>query len=272
MADDPVQTGKAALVGELIKAASESPKMKAAGGNLSDVALTITQTIKIALLPLAALNFGVEKAREYFERQFSKDLGEKAAAIPVEAIIEPKASIAGPALQGLAFAHEEPDLKEMYLNLLATSMDARAFTKAHPAFVEIIKQLTAEEADLLKAFLPLDEASTIVEIRVGDTRAQGFNILQTHIMDLRDHKTGERIENPRFAAMVENFIRLGIVQVSYEIFAAAPGAYAWVDERPEYKKFKLLFEDENVKVSFQQGIIRRTKFGIQFAYAVGLFS
>jgi len=60
--------------------------------------------------------------------------GEKAAGIPPEHVVEPKASIAGPALQALAFSHEEPDLREMYLNLLRASMDARTAKVAHPAF------------------------------------------------------------------------------------------------------------------------------------------
>ena len=67
---------------------------------------------------IGAVNFAFDRARQYFSERFAQDLGEKASAIPVDQIVEPKASIAGPALQGLAFSYDEPDLKEMYLNLL----------------------------------------------------------------------------------------------------------------------------------------------------------
>src|SRR5712692_5071017 len=92
-----------ALVGEILKAAGDNPQVKEAGANLGQTALTITKTINNALLPLAAVNFAFDKARKYFAEKFESDLSAKASAIPVECLVEPKASIAGPALQGLAF-------------------------------------------------------------------------------------------------------------------------------------------------------------------------
>src|SRR4051812_17388195 len=102
-----------AVLGEVIKAAGDNPDVKAAGAQLGKTALTITKTINNALLPLAAVNFAFEKAKAYFAGPFQDDMAEKAASIPEEDIIEPKASIAGPALQGLAFAHEEANLKAL---------------------------------------------------------------------------------------------------------------------------------------------------------------
>lgn len=146
-------TSGVALVGEIIKAAGDNPNVKEAGQNLGQTALTITRTINNALLPLAAVNFAFDKARIYFAEKFQQDILQKASAIPPEQIIEPKASIAGPALQGLAFTHEEANLKDMYLSLLATAMDGRVASEAHPAFVEIIKQLNSEEANLIRGVL-----------------------------------------------------------------------------------------------------------------------
>jgi hypothetical protein len=58
----------------------------------------LPKAINNALLPLAAINFAFDKARAYFAEKFRQDLSEKAAAIPPEQIVEPRASIAGPAL------------------------------------------------------------------------------------------------------------------------------------------------------------------------------
>lgn len=115
MGDDEVTQGIAATVlGEAIKAAKDSPDLKEAGGKLAKSALVVTTTINNALLPLAAINFGFQKAREYFEKRFATDMEAKLADIPPEQIIEPKASVAGPALNGLAFAHDEPALKTCF--------------------------------------------------------------------------------------------------------------------------------------------------------------
>jgi len=140
------------LVVEVMKAAGDNPQVKEAANNLGQTAVTLTKTINNVLVPLAAINFAFDKARIYFAGKFQLDIAEKAKSIPPEHIVEPKASIAGPTLQGLAFTHEEPNLKEMYLNLLATAMDGRAAAVAHPAFVEIIKQLDSEDARRYQSF------------------------------------------------------------------------------------------------------------------------
>src|SRR5687768_8276581 len=142
-----------ALVGEIIRIAGDNPEVKEAGHVLGKTALTVTKAVHNVLLPLAAFNFTVEKAKKYFEERFPDEITHKAAQIPPEAIVEPKASVAGPTLQGLAFCHEEAELKEMYLHLLVSAMDGRAAGLAHPAFVEIIRQLDAKEARLLQTIL-----------------------------------------------------------------------------------------------------------------------
>src|SRR5262245_6984652 len=142
---DGLQSAKdgVALVGELIRAAGDNPNVHAAGSELGKTALTITTAINNVLLPVAAVNFAFLKARDYFEKKFPADLSRVAKEIPQESVIEPKASVAGPALQGLAFSHEEPSLREMYLKLLSSAMDRRICDRAHPAFVEIIRQLNS---------------------------------------------------------------------------------------------------------------------------------
>src|SRR5574340_702468 len=110
------------------------PELKDTVGIASEV-IKVTKAINTALLPIAALNFGIERARIYFEKHFASDLSAKANSIPPQQVVEPKASVAGPALQGLAYSHDEADLKELYLNRLAASMDGRVSDKVHPAFV-----------------------------------------------------------------------------------------------------------------------------------------
>ncbi|MDR1227943.1 MAG: DUF4393 domain-containing protein [Azoarcus sp.] len=105
--DDPIKVAQdgVSLVAEIIKAAGNDPQIKEAAGNLGRTAVTLTKTINNVLVPLAAINFAFDKARAYFSGKFQQDIVEKAQSIPPEHIVEPKASIAGPTLQGLAFTH-----------------------------------------------------------------------------------------------------------------------------------------------------------------------
>ncbi len=256
-----------ALVGEILKAAGDNPQVKEAGANLGQTALTLTKTVNNVLLPLAAVNFAFDKARAYFSSKFESDLSAKAAAIPVECIAEPKASIAGPVLQGLAFSHEEPNLKEMYLSLLATAMDNRRASDAHPAFVEIIKQLTSEEAHLLVSLASLTTTS-IVQIKQKQTDPAGWITLQTHLLNLRDLSSHAPVENLRQTAMVDNWIRLGLVTVDYLSSLVAKDAYGWVEGRPEYQRITQQYGAETITVT--TGTLTRTALGKQFAQATGL--
>lgn len=272
--EEPIKTARVgiAIVGEIIKAAGDNPQVREAGANLGQTALTITKTINNALLPLAALNFAFDKARVYFEKNFQSDLSAKAAPIPIECIVEPKASIAGPAIQGLAFSHEEPNLKEMYLSLLANAMDSRNAPDVHPAFVEIIKQLNSEEARLLPGILHSTNPIAIVEIRKIETSKPGWSVLQTHVLNLRDQGSNVPVEDPRMAAKVDNWVRLGLVGVDYDTAAidSEKNPYDWVEKRPEYQRFLQQIQLDNVKVTFEKGVLVRTSLGEQFAHAAGL--
>jgi hypothetical protein len=272
--NNSVETAKqgVALVGEIIKAAGDNPDVKEAGANLGKTALTVTKAINNVMLPIAAVNFAFDKARTYFEERFPQELSAKASAIPADQLVEPKASIAGPALQGLAFSHEESSLKEMYLSLLTTAMDDRVKTNAHPAFVEIIKQLNSEEAGLLSGLLHDDVTGyAIVAIRVTKNGERGWNVLERHLMHLTHPRTDEPWESPRLAAMVDNWVRLGLVEVCYGTKElAGEESYAWVDQRPEYIRYKAREQSEPIKISFEKGVISRTALGVQFARAVGL--
>jgi len=257
-----------ALIGEVIKAAGDNPQVREAGLELGKTALTVTKTINNVFLPLAALNFAFDKARKYFSEQFKDDMAQKAATIPAEEIIEPKASIAGPAIQGLAFCHEERDLKEMYLNLLASAMDGRVSEMAHPAFVEIIKQLNSKEALLLKYILDADNGIPIVEVRVKSSNGITYNILYRHLIDLRHAETSQAEENESTPAMVDNWIRLGLISVDYQMFMSDE-VYSWVENRPEFSRYREQETNGNI-VYFQKGVMIRTAWGRQFAKVVGL--
>lgn len=261
-----------AIISEVVKVAGTQPGIIEAGSNIGKAVLTVTKAINLTLLPLAALNYGYEKAHEYFENKFEQDLSQKASTIPADSVQAPKVSIAGPALHGLAFVHDEVDLKDMYLNLLSTAMDSRVAETAHPAFVEIIKQLTAAEAKMLQSLMANRNSRGIVEIRsVVDESSwsSSWQIVARHVMDLKDSSTGERVADPEFPTMIDNWTRLGIVEVDYTVYLDNDD-YRWVTERPEHRDGIAKEEDKNRKIIFQKGVIRPTDLGMRFAHAVGI--
>ncbi|MBU7574509.1 MAG: DUF4393 domain-containing protein [Hydrogenophaga sp.] len=270
--DDAFNVAKdsVSLVVEVIKAAGDNPQVKEAAGNLGQTAVTLTKTINNVLVPLAAINFAFDKARAYFSGRFQQDIAEKAQAIPPEYVVEPKASIAGPTLQGLAFTHDEPDLKEMYLNLLTTSMDGRSASFAHPAFVEIIKQLDSEDARLVREALQSQSAIPIIQIHRKFKDGSGYSVLVQHLLNLKNSTTGVPVEDPQLPAMIDNWIRLGLVDVAYDKHLTEAAHYAWADQRPEFLRLRQEPQQDEVQVEYQKGVMQRTELGKRFARAIGL--
>jgi len=107
---------------------------------------TVAKTIHIALAPVSALVWGYDKIKDYLD----KSLIERLKDVPPERIITPNPAIAGPTVEALRFTAHDSTLRELYANLLATSMDEKTAQEAHPAFVEILRQLTPDEARLIK--------------------------------------------------------------------------------------------------------------------------
>jgi len=268
---DPVEDGKAAIVTEIVRAAASDPVVKEAGSQLARAGLTLAKTVNTVLLPLAAVNYTIEKAREYFAERFQADIAEAAKSIPPDSIVEPKASIAGPALQGLAFSHEEPELRQMYAKLLATAMDGRSPTLAHPAFVEVIKQITAEEARLLAAILPVHSIPVVSVVAIEKANRRAFIQRSRHIIDLRaDQGKGEPVVISNVEAMMNNFIRLGLIEADYDRQIAATNACEWAESRPEVRRERESTLPATHEIDIVRGIVFTTAFGAQFARAIGI--
>ena len=257
------------VLGKIIEGAGDDPRAKQAAANLGDAAVTVTTAINNVLLPLAGLNFAIAKARTYFGNKFHIDLQEKTKAIPADCVVEPKASLAGPALQGLAFSHEEEDLRALYLGLLATAMDGRVAENAHPAFVEVIKQIDGREARILQQFLRHSDPQPIVEVRLGTNNLPGYAVLRTHLINLLEADGKTPAVRTHVPSLIDNWVRLGLVSVTYAEELADHAVYAWAPNRPEFLELRSLHQSPRV-VTLANGSLRRTDFGFRFAAAVGI--
>lgn len=252
-----------AMLAELAK---DSPAMKAAAEKYAH-RLAIRQGILLKLYAPLAKWAGASE--EYFNERFASDMAEKVADIPDENLTEPSPSVAVPTVQGLSYSLEEPDLKEMYLNLLATATDNRRSDQAHPSFAEIIKQLSPEEAHLLKGTLA-PRVLAIVQLRRKAETGTGGTLWANHVMGLVDSESNEVSEEASLAVWVDNWVRLGLIEVDYDSSLVADGAYDWVDDRPELQRLIETDDRGRDAVEIRKGLLRSTDFGLRFAAAVAV--
>jgi hypothetical protein len=247
----------------LLRVAEGTPEMTAAARSFA-ARTAVKERIKLKFYQPFARMVGVSK--EYFEDTFPQEMAAKIFDIPEENQITPAPVVAVPALQGLSYSFEEPNLKELYLNLLTAASDDRRAEQAHPAFAEIIKQLAPREAKLLSVTLGRHLITAARLKNVTGHPPGAFIVLMSHLLPLMDETTGQPMEEPHMRTWVENWQRLGLVNATYTERHPDDQAYAWVQERPEYARFA---EDPSVTtLDFVKGLLRRTDFGEQFFQAV----
>jgi hypothetical protein len=211
---------------------------------------TVVKVIHIALSPLRALIWGFEQISDYLEDSISKRLH----SIPMDRIQTPPPQIAGPAIEALRFTAQEPDLREMYANLLATAMDRETVKKTHPAFVEIIKQLNSEDARLFKLiaserYRPQPLLNLIIYGK-EDKFDGGFLTLKRHISIF-----SKETEHQIVATAIDNFIRLRLVSLNGRLFHQP--VYQTLEEldmvqqhiRKEIPSFESKIDYESIKVT-----------------------
>lgn len=119
------------------------PAAREMGANLAVVARLVT----VAFAPLRGMVWGLEKVQDWLSAALLKRL---AHSLP-ENIQTPPSYIAGQILLQLPFCAEQEQLREMYANLLASAMRKDIAPHVHPAFVQVVQQLTPDEALILEA-------------------------------------------------------------------------------------------------------------------------
>lgn len=251
----------AEVVSQTLGAAKGSPDMRAAGAALAKSARVVAETVRTALIPLALVNIGVRRFEEYIRTKFVDELDEATATIPEASIQEPPLNIAGPVMQGLTYTYESDELRKMFLSLLATSMDSAKDGTAHPAFADIIRQIDAEEAPYLRSVLR-GVSAPLIEVRSGNETS--YTVRIKHLMNVT--RSGSPDTNPRIAAYVENWVRLGLVSADYTKSFTTESQYDWTQTRPEIVDAWTA----DPETTIQRGVLEVTPWGRDFATAVQL--
>ena len=109
---------------------------------VSEIGSIAGRTVRALLAPIRGFLWGWERIEKVVEdgvkRRFEK--------IPEERRKSPKPEIAVPIIQALEYTAQNETLREMYINLLANSMDIDKEKIVHPSFVGIIKQMSSLDA------------------------------------------------------------------------------------------------------------------------------
>lgn len=225
--------------------------------------LTVAKTVNLALAPLAGVVWGFDKIKERF---FPK-VEERLRNVPAENIITPQISVAGPIVEALRYVGSEEELSNLYANLLAASMDKTTATKAHPAFTEIIKQLTPDEAKLIALF-PQSLYMPIIDIRDAEVNEAGYSESHTRVIT-NFSRLGQLAGCQHIdlvPAYLDNLVRLGLADIPAGKHYTTEGVYDELENSELAQQYKNSIESvANHRCEFGRKFLDVTALGRQFA-------
>jgi hypothetical protein len=91
------------------------------------------------------------KRKTYLE-DYKRKITSKIGVIPHDNLIEPPIRIVGPAIEASKFFIEEESCREMFSQLIASSCNSTINESVHPAFPEMIKQLSPADGNFIQHY------------------------------------------------------------------------------------------------------------------------
>lgn len=198
--------------------------------------------------------YGREKNREAVRRA----IDEKLESVPIEKRVEPEAYVAVPALLQIDYCYDSEELRNLYANLLVSSMNSDTKSNVHPAFTSIIQQLSPDEAKLLQT---LHDTSNIpiIDLQI-ELNTGGYNIIVSNFTNIGDEvcECADKI-----STYIENLSRLKLIEIDSTAYIDNPQLYEQLETHPLISKYTTKTVS-NGNWEFQPKLARITIFGKQF--------
>lgn len=164
---------------------------------------------------LTTLLFGklLDRVKAKAERVLNEELPKRLEKIPEEKRVPPDPRIALPAVRAMTEAVEDDEIREMFLSLLESAMHNDRKASIHPSFVELIKEMTKDDAVVLKFF---KENGDNVRCDVRLRADQQFVILAF------GYSIEVGLTHEQYELSLSNLARLGIVEFRDNLFPINP--------------------------------------------------
>ena len=196
-------------------------------------------------------------------RRYAKDIDDEVSKIPNESINNnPDISVIGPALEASKYYVGKADIRKMFAKLIAAELDMRNSNKAHIAFVEMIKQMSTNDAKLLKILPPV---GPLVEFRLYDKDHTAYTPLGSKdIIYMPNQIESNFADN---AISINNLSRLGIVELDHVMTLTNPLVYKVYENLKEYQQGVIesqAYPELYSNVDISGGMVSITPLGVLF--------
>ncbi len=233
---------------------------------------TLGGVINVALAPVALAVYGFSFIKKDLEERLEKRL----SSVPPENIVIPKLQLVGPLLEKYKYTYESEELSEMFVNLLANAMDKDRVEKAHPSFVNVVSELSSDEAKLIKA-IALADILPKLDIRLNIKPTEGVmaeNQITGYLIIEKNFTLLGKAANLQYPELTPSYLsnleRLAIISCSPTSFSesyASKDNYKELEADPHIQEMRKKNIDRG-EMETIQGVIEITDFGKMFIAAV----
>ena len=192
---------------------------------------------------------------------------DKIKKVPQEKLIEPDPYVAIPAIQQISYCQNSEELRDMYANLLVASMNTDTKWAVHPSYVDILKQLSPDEAKYIN-YLPNQiivlHPLIDVDFFIGDV-PKGTNPIITNFTNYNLDK----LEHPaQICSYIDNLVRLNLIEIPSGQRLQDISQYKSLESHPLIKN--PIHSDSRIKINYiyKHKIFRLTNLGINFKKVV----
>lgn len=258
MSDNPIaDVASTALSNTTIYKDGLQPAVIQVGKSLE----TVAKGINMILAPLSLTVFAYERVSNQLRERLTQKLSKTAVAD----LVTPPLNIFGPLVDKYRYSFNEESLADMFENLLANSMDKNTSDKVHPSFVNVISDLTSDEAKLLK-FLKTQETLPKIDVdfrmpSMGEGYLPQF-INFTNFGELAKLQFPNLV--PRY---LDNLERLGILDITKGSFSqhyTKEEVYQPLLEHILIKSFEAQIKQAGGSIQITKGFMRITDYGRTF--------
>ena len=192
-------------------------------------------------------------------------LKDKIAQIPEDKLVEPEAFVAVPAIQQIAYCQNNNILRELYANLLASSMNSDKKWLVHPSFVDIIKQITPDEAKIINSISPFkNNFIPLIDVQLFDKNSNnksGHQLFVTNFTTLGL----DIIENPQnICGYIDNLIRLNILEIPATYHLTDPNRYTPLESHPLLASMIPMVYHTIYEIKYRHKVLQITNLGLMF--------
>lgn len=231
------------------------PSMKVVGD-------AIGSALEMCLLPLIVSGYIPKIARACLDKHLHS-FEEKINKIPAEKRTEIHPQISTPVIQKLLYTTNDT-IAELFINLLTSSAHIDMCCHAHPGFIEIISQLSPDEARIIQ-YLKGTAYVLYADIRAYVKNGDGFLIMLPKSTLIPFYVQLDYPEN--IQAYYSDLIRLGILADKSGLYKTPETAYDEIVTRYNFAEYQQLVPNEYKNVEIERSYFEVTSFGKLFIAA-----